>query len=470
MTQEERTRVGSTYAHFIGIGGAGVSGLALVLHGRGIAVTGSDLKESRYSKALVDAGVDVRVGHEAANLGDPQVVVVSTAIPEKNPELVEARSRGLEIWPRARMLAHLAGERRTIAVAGTHGKTTTSSMVATMLNGAGLDPTFLIGGEVDEFGANARNGSGEYYVVEADESDGSFVYLEPHIALITNIEADHLDHYDSLQQIEDTFLDFMRRTREAGALVVCADDERLVQIARGSGRSVVTYGANADADVRFVDARRSGTGYTFSVVAGASRVDCSTSVPGIHMVSNATGALACAFALGLDVDVCASALSGFGGVRRRFDRVGEADGVTVVDDYAHHPTEVEATLKAAADLGYRHVWVVFQPHRFTRTQAFAAEFGGSFAPADRVVLMDVYSAGETPVPGVSGKTLLREALAHSPGSEISYFPHRADIAPYLAMKVRPGDLVLTMGAGDVTQLGPEILAAIEGRQTGATCP
>ncbi len=455
------------YAHFIGVGGAGVSGLALVLSERGVAVSGSDLKESRYSRGLRAAGVRVFIGHDAANVGDPQVVVVSSAIPDRNPELVEARARGLEIWPRARMLAHLAEGRSTIAVAGTHGKTSTSSMVATMLHGMGLDPTFLIGGELDEFGTNARNGSGKHYVVEADESDGSFVHLEPDVALITNIEADHLDHYSSLDEIEDTFVDFMCRTVPQGALVVCADDARLVELARRCDRRILTYGFAEDADVRCISAERRDAGYAFEVNAFGSTVRCSTAVPGLHMVSNAVGALAVAFALRSDLGEAAAALSGFRGVRRRFDHIGTVGGVRIVDDYAHHPTELAATLKAAADLGYRRVWAVFQPHRYSRTEAFASDFGRSFDSADHVVFMDVYSAGETPIPGVSGKTLLRETLAHAPRRSAAYLPHRADIVPYLAGRLRDGDLVLTMGAGDVTTIGAEILTALDERVTGA---
>ncbi len=454
-----------TYAHFIGVGGAGMSGIALVLHERGIAVTGSDLKESRYTRALTKAGVHVSIGHDAEQLGDPEVVVVSSAIPDSNPELLEARRRGIEVWPRAKMLAYLAGERRTVAVAGTHGKTSTSSMVATMLAGMGLEPSFLIGGEVDGFDTNAVNGDGSLYVVEADESDGSFVFLEPHVAVVTNIEADHLDHYGSVEQIERSFLDFLSRTDESGVVVVCADDAPAMRVARGSGKRLVTYGFTEGADVRCEVLAREGAGYRFSVAVGDTRVEAKTCVPGLHMVSNATAALACAHALGLDLERAAESLSRFSGVRRRFDLIGETGGVTIVDDYAHHPTELRATLEAASELGYARVWALFQPHRYTRTAAFADEFGEAFGSADRIVLMDVYSAGETPIPGVDGKTVLASVLAHAPRSRITYLPHRFDVVPYLTSHVRPGDLVLTMGAGDVTTIGPELLAALTGGST-----
>lgn len=455
-----------TYAHFIGAGGAGMSGIALVLKQRGIAVTGSDLKESRYSRALVRAGVPVSVGHDAANLGTPEIVVVSSAIPEKNPELAAARERGLEVWPRARMLAHLAGDRRTIAVAGTHGKTSTSSMIATMLTRMGEDPTFLIGGELDGFDANAVNGSGPHYVVEADESDGSFVYLDPFISVVTNIEADHMDHYASLAEIERTFAEFMGRTSPDGALVVCGDDERLTELARETGRRVVTYGFGDLCDVRCVAGRREGVGLDFDVIfpdgTGASS---RSTIPGLHMVSNAAAALATAWVLGLDTARAAGALASFSGVRRRFDLIGEVAGVTVVDDYAHHPTEVAATLRAAAGLGFNRVWALFQPHRYSRTAAFAAEFGRAFDSADRVVLMDVYSAGEAPVPGVGGRTLLKSVLGAHPRTRVAYLPHRGDIVPFLAGRVAAGDLVLTMGAGDVTVLGPELVEELREQES-----
>lgn len=449
-----------------------MSGIALVLAKRGLPVTGSDLKESRYSRALAAAGVPVAIGHAAENLGDPEVVVVSSAIPDTNPELAAARARGIEVWPRAKMLAHLAGERTTIAVAGTHGKTTTSSMIATMLARLELDPTFLIGGEVDGFNSNATNGSGVHYVVEADESDGSFLYLDPFVAVITNIEADHLDHYGTLARLQETFCEFMRRVPEEGALVVCGDQPCLVDLARSTGRRVVTYGTGDGCDVRATIQGREGIGLRFEVTTADGRSASGvTTVPGVHMALNATAALAAAWVLGLDLQEAADALGTFSGVRRRFDLVGESDGITVVDDYAHHPTEVKATLAAARSLDFDRIVVLFQPHRYTRTEALATEFGEAFGDADRIVLMDVYSAGETPIPGVSGKTVLESVLRTDPRTQAAYLPHRADVVPYLTRRLRAGDLVLTMGAGDVTALGPEIVRALARDDAGAVlCP
>lgn len=468
MTTDEGTAVAETYAHFVGIGGAGMSALAKVLHDRGCAVTGSDLKASRYATALMAEGVPVAVGHAAKNVGDPRVVVVSSAIPETNPEVVEARRRGIEVWPRARMLAHLAGDDLCLAVAGTHGKTTTSSMLAAAIDGIGLDPTFLIGGELNDMGANARCGSGGHYVVEADESDGSFLYLEPHVAVVTNIEADHLDHYRDLADVTETFGRFLEKIGPEGAAVVCADDRALVAIARERcAGAVVTYGFAEDADVRIDEAVAEGLGHRYRVrLADGTSVTGSLRVPGVHNVVNATGVLAAVGWLGLDTAGAARALAGFTGVRRRFEQVGLVDGITVVDDYAHHPTEVRATLAAARHGAFERIWVVFQPHRYSRTAALGREFGASFADADRLVLMDVYSAGEAPIPGVSGKTLVDAVLATAPRSRVAYFPHRADVAEYVASRVGPGDLVMTMGAGDVTSMGGELVRLLEARAGG----
>lgn len=460
----------SSYAHFIGIGGAGMSGIARVLHDRGLVVTGSDMRDSRYSTALRSAGITVHIGHDAANLGDPGVVVVSTAIPETNPELVEARRRGVPVWPRARMLAELAGERLTIAVAGTHGKTTTSSMAAAALAAAGQDPTFLIGGELTDVGSNARCGDGPHFVVEADESDGSFLYLDPYCAIVTNVEADHLDHYGSLAEIVEIFEEFLAKIRPGGVAVLCADDERLARLAIGCAARVVTYGLSEDADVRMHGyiAVEGGGEFTVTFPDGVS-LATSTRTPGVHMAMNATGVLAAAWALGVEVRAAARGIASFGGVKRRFEQIGVVGDVAVVDDYAHHPTEVRATLAAARTASEGKRWVVFQPHRYSRTAAFALDFGAAFDDADHVVMLDVYGAGEAPVPGVSGKTLVDAILRHRPRTRLAYFPHPADVARYVAERARPGDLVMTMGAGDVTTMGPEIMRALAecGRAGGA---
>lgn len=453
--------------HFIGVGGVGMSGIARVAHDQGMQVSGSDIKESRYTKQLREAGITVFIGQKAENIpeGDP-VVVISTAILENNPELIEARRRGLEIWHRAQMLAHLGVGLDTLAVAGTHGKTTTSSMLASALDALGADPTFLIGGIVRAYGTNAHSGTGDHYVVEADESDKSFTYLSPKAVLVTNIEADHLDHYKDLDEIYDKFHDFMGLVPEDGVIVACGDEPHVVEIARSEGRRMYTYGFNEGCDVRITSYEPHGIGsrYTAGMPDGTQVEGAIKQNPGRHNVLNATGVVTLLWALGFDAAKVAQALSGFAGVRRRFDLVGEVGGITVVDDYAHHPTEIAATISAAAGLGYKHVHVLFQPHRYSRaplfTQVLHDEFGAAFDKADSVTFMDVYPAGEAPVPGVSGKTFLNVVLEHEGHPQADFVAHRVDVVPHLMDKLQPGDLVITMGAGDVTAMGPQIIDAL----------
>ena len=453
--------------HFIGVGGVGMSGIARVAHDQGMQVSGSDIKESRYTKQLREAGITVFIGQKAENIpeGDP-VVVISTAIIENNPELIEARRRGLEIWHRAQMLAHLGVGLDTLAVAGTHGKTTTSSMLASALDALGADPTFLIGGIVRAYGTNAHSGTGAHYVVEADESDKSFTYLSPKAVLVTNIEADHLDHYKDLDEIYDKFHDFMGLVPEDGVIVACGEEPHVVEIARSEGRRMYTYGFNEGCDVRIISYEPHGIGSRYAAVMpdGTQVEGAIKQNPGRHNVLNATGVITLLWALGFDAAKVAQALSGFAGVRRRFDLVGEVGGVTVVDDYAHHPTEIAATISAAAGLGYKHVHVLFQPHRYSRaplfTQVLHDEFGAAFDKADSVTFMDVYPAGEAPVPGVSGKTFLNVVLEHEGHPQADFVAHRVDVVPHLMEKLQPGDLVITMGAGDVTAMGPQIIDAL----------
>ena len=460
-----------TSAHFIGIGGAGMSGIALVLHERGCRVTGSDLKSSHYVRDLTAAGIDVHVGHDAATIDEvsPQVVVTSTAIPETNPEVVRARELGIPIWPRAKMLSYLSGTQRTVAVAGTHGKTTTSSMVATMLDKMGLDPSFLIGGVVEGYDTNGRNGSGEHFVCEADESDGSFLYLHPSVVVVTNIEADHLDHYGTLENIEKTFCTFMGLVGDEGTVIVNGDVPRYVELARSTGRNVVTYGFDPSCDyVCQPEASDHALASSFSVaLPGEKSVHVTiSSNPGRHNMANATAAIAVADVLGLDVTAAAAALSQFKGARRRFTHVGDVAGVTVVDDYGHHPTEVSVTLDAAKELTFKRIVCVFQPHRYSRTQALAAEFGRAFDSADVLRVMDVFPAGEMPIPGVSGKTIV-EAVRHTGNVlDVAYVPNRKKLIEDLCDLVRPGDLLITQGAGDVTAIGPAFIEAMQKREQG----
>ncbi len=459
-------------AHFIGIGGAGMSGIALVLHERGFAVTGSDLKTSRYIRQLTRAGVDVRVGHDAKTIDEvsPDVVVVSTAIPDTNPEVVRARELGIPVWPRAKMLSALGHGYTTIAVAGTHGKTTTSSMCATMLDRMGLDPSFLIGGIVEGYDTNGRNGGGAYFVAEADESDSSFLFLDPDVVVVTNVEADHLDHYSGIEEIEQTFVKFMSLVGEDGTVIVCGESARLVDLARSTGRRVVTYGFNDGCDVVCTPVEAShglASTFTVSLPDGTCRTVTIKSNPGRHNMLNASAALTVAWAVGEDTEAAARALSSFEGVRRRFTHVGDARGVTVVDDYGHHPTEIAATLSAASALDFKRVCVVFQPHRYSRLQALASDFADAFARADVLIVIDVFPAGEMPIPGVTGKMLADLVAERHPGKRVFYAPDRPSLMELLDAETADGDLLITMGAGDVTQVGPEYLEHVAEAQKGA---
>lgn len=455
-------------AHFIGIGGAGMSGIALVLHERGCKVTGSDLKASHYVRELEDAGIEVHVGHEASTIDAvmPQVIVTSTAIPETNPEVLRARELDIPIWPRAKMLSYLSNDALTVAVAGTHGKTTTSSMVATMLDKLGLDPSFLIGGVVEGYDTNGKNGDGGYFVCEADESDGSFLYLNPDVVVVTNIEADHLDHYGTLENIEKTFCKFMDLVGEKGTVIINGDNPHYAELARSTGRCVVTYGFDESCDYvcRPEDTHHK-IESNFSVATpshGEVHVTIAAN-PGRHNMANATAALAVADVLGQDVDEAVRALSQFKGARRRFTHVGDVAGVTVVDDYGHHPTEVAATLAAAKDLQFSRIVCVFQPHRYSRTQALADKFAHAFKDVDVLRVMDVFSAGEMPIPGISGKTISSGVAATGEVADVEYVPNRRKLVEELVDLVRPGDLLITQGAGDVTQIGPLFIEAMRER-------
>ncbi|MEE1044715.1 MAG: UDP-N-acetylmuramate--L-alanine ligase [Olegusella sp.] len=456
-------------AHFIGIGGAGMSGIALVLHERGCRVTGSDLKSSNYVRGLEHAGINVKIGHRAETIDElaPDVVVISSAIPETNPELVRARELGIPVWPRAKMLSALGTGATTVAVAGTHGKTTTSSMVATMLDHLGCDPSFLIGGIVEEYGTNGRNGNGGYFVCEADESDGSFLFLNPDVVVVTNIEADHLDHYGTLENIEKTFCQFMNLVGHDGTVVIYGDVPHYVELARSCDCHVVTYGFADTNDFVCTPSPESSHQLEshFSVTCPDGTVRCLSlhANPGKHNMGNATAALAVASVLGLDLDRAAESVSGFKGAHRRFTHVGDIDGVTVVDDYGHHPTEIAATLAAARALDFKRIVCVFQPHRYSRTQALADMFGTAFDDADVLIVMDVFSAGEMAIPGVSGKTVVKSVKAHGSVDDVTYLPNRKELVAHLVEICRPGDLLITQGAGDVTQIGPAFIASMRER-------
>lgn len=444
--------------HMVGIGGAGMSGIARLLLARGVRVSGSDLKDTRGLALLRGAGAVVRLGHRPEHLEEVDAVIVSTAIGGANPEVVAARGRGIPVLARAQVLAALMRDARGIAIAGTHGKTTTTSMVAAIFEGAGLDPTYVVGGDLNESGSNARAGSGPHFIAEADESDGSFLLLAPEVAVITNVEADHLDFYEDADEVEAAFGRFCR---QAGRVIACADDPGVRRVLEAAGADATLYGETEDAAVRLEAATSVPGGSRGRLRVGeAGMVNLRLRLPGRHYLLNAAAAVAVAADAGVSPAEAAATLEAFAGVRRRFEPRGEAAGARFVDDYAHHPTEVTATLAAARAEEPRRLLAVFQPHRYSRTRAFWRELGESLTGADVVVITDVYGAGEDPQPGVSGKLLVEALLEKVPRSRAVYLPSRADVAPFLAGEVRPGDLVLTLGAGDVTMVAEETLGRI----------
>ncbi|MCT2585230.1 UDP-N-acetylmuramate--L-alanine ligase [Actinophytocola gossypii] len=460
--------------HLVGIGGAGMSGIARILLDRGLAVSGSDAKESTALLTLRAQGARIAVGQAAANLDlhgpdGPTAVVVSTAIKADNPELVAAKERRLPVLHRSAALAELMADHRVACVAGTHGKTSTTSMLTVALQRCRLDPSFAIGGDLNDSGANAHHGAGGIFVAEADESDGSFLAFSPSVAVVTNVEADHLDHHGSVAAYTAVFEAFVDRIVPGGVLVACADDPgsaALADSAEARGVRVRRYGRATDAtgsagDATILDYRPVDGAGVVRVHLDGRELELRVQLPGEHMAANAVAALVAGLELGAPADGLVEGIAGFGGVRRRFEFKGRAGDVRVYDDYAHHPTEVAAQLRAArqAAQGGRLV-VVFQPHLYSRTKLFAAEFGAALSLADEVVVLDVYGAREQPEPGVTG---LLVADAVSPPARVHWQPSFDKVPELVADLARSGDLVLTMGAGDVTMLGPEVVAELERR-------
>jgi UDP-N-acetylmuramate--alanine ligase len=463
--------------HFIGIGGAGMSGIARIMLARGTEVSGSDSASSATLDELAALGARVHAGHAAGQLGDADTVVVSSAIRESNPELAEARRRGLRVLHRAAALASLMSGRRVIAVTGTHGKTTTTSMITTVLLETGAGPAYAIGGVLAATGAGAADGAGEYFVAEADESDGSFLMYAPDVAVVTNVEADHLDNYGTEQAYRDSFRAFLGKVTPGGLLVTSADDPGATELAghaRELGLRVITYGTSATAGYRVTNVTASGMETTFLVTTGQDTAGqegapgagtaVRLGVPGQHNALNAAAAFAVAVELGIEPARAASAMASHWGAARRLEPKGEAGGVRVLDSYAHHPTELAADLRAAREVaggagtgGAGRVIAVFQPHLYSRTRIFAAAFGAALGLADEAVVLDVYAAREDPEPGVTGR-LVAEAV---PGGA-HYVADFADVPKAVAALAAPGDLVLTMGAGDITRMGPLVLAEIAG--------
>ncbi len=469
----------SQHAHFIGIGGIGMSGIAEIMLNLGITVSGSDLKRSAVTDRLAQLGATIYEGHNAANVTGATVVVTSSAVHANNPEVIEAHAKKIPVIQRAEMLAELMRLKYGIAIAGMHGKTTTTSMVAAVLAAGGLDPTVVVGGRVDALGSNARLGTTQYLVAEADESDRSFLKLSPILAVVTNLDREHMDCYHDMADVERAFVDFMDRVPFYGAVTACIDNALLKGILPRVRRRVFTYGVAAEADYRLelVDSREkpgesgqfrgTGSGQALEQGIGFSRFQVHTAagplgpfelhVPGRHNILNATAAVAIARQLGVSPGKIAEGLAKFRGVDRRFHKRGESGGVAVVDDYGHHPTEIRATLAAARECCRGRIHVVFQPHRYSRTLDLLEEFAGAFQDADTVIVLPIYAASEEPIPGVTAERLAQRIQ----GPRVEFAPEFANAVSMVAANAQDGDMILTLGAGSVSQLAPQILAALE---------
>jgi UDP-N-acetylmuramate--alanine ligase len=457
--------------HFVGMGGIGMSGIAEVLLNLGYKISGSDLKSSPVTQRLASLGAQTYEGHQAANIAGADVVVTSSAISIDNAEVAEARRLHIPVIQRAEMLAELMRLKYGIAIAGMHGKTTTTSMVAAVLAAGGLDPTVVVGGRVDAMGSNARLGKSQYLVAEADESDRSFLKLSPIISVVTNIDREHMDCYRDMRDVHRTFLEFMERVPFYGLVVGCHDDPVLERLLPRVHRRVTTYGTSQGSDflinleqshpsIDQAPLSRFRVTYKEKDRQEKDLGEFTLRVPGKHNVLNATAAIAVGTALDVPADQIRSALDGFRGVDRRFQLKGKAAGVSVVDDYGHHPTEIRATLAAARQCGFRHVHVIFQPHRYTRTHDLMEEFTTAFADADTLFLLDIYPASEKPIEGVTAEALAQR-IAGTGSSAPEYAPSFADAAEKVAALAQPGDMILTLGAGSVSQLGPMILERLE---------
>jgi UDP-N-acetylmuramate--alanine ligase len=444
--------------HFVGIGGIGMSGIAEVLNNLGYTVQGSDASEGANVTRLREKGIKVTVGHAAENVAGADVLVVSTAIKRDNPELLAARAQRIPVVRRAEMLAELMRLKSCVAIAGTHGKTTTTSMVATLLDAGDFDPTVINGGIINAYGTNARLGTGDWMVVEADESDGTFLKLPVDVAIVTNVDPEHLDHFKTFDAVQDAFRNFVESVPFYGFAVMCIDHP-VVQTLVGKieDRRIITYGTNPQADARLVDLKAANGGSTFKIAfrdrkAGTAHelTDLVLPMPGRHNALNATAAIAVAHQLGLSDDVIRKALAGFGGVKRRFTRTGEWNGVTIIDDYGHHPVEIAAVLKAARDSTKNKVIAVVQPHRYTRLQSLFEEFCTCFNDADTVIVADVYPAGEAPIPGIDRDNFVLGLRAHG-HREVIALENAAALAGVVRGVAKPGDYVVCLGAGNITQ-------------------
>ena len=454
--------------HFIGIGGAGMSGIAKVILELGYKVSGSDLSSSEVTKRLENMGASIYRGHQEHNLDERvDTVVVSSAVPRDNPEVVKAHRLGIPVIQRAEMLGRLMDSQKGIAVAGAHGKTTTTSMISLIFEKNGYDPTVVVGGELNDIGGNAKLGTGKYLVAEADESDGSFLKLKPTITVVTNVEDDHLDYYGTRENIQKAFQEFITRTPKEGFAVLCLDDpvlSKMIPQLEGETR-IITYGFTPEAHFTAVNINLNGITTSATVLKqGKALGEICLNVPGKHNVLNALATVAVGINCGLSFKEIVNGLQAFHGVQRRFQHVGRINGIQVVDDYAHHPTEIKATLAAAKTTKPKRVVAVFQPHRFTRTQLLAHEFGTAFVDSDILILNEIYPAGEKPIPGVSAQ-LIAEQIKAQTQQNLEYIADKNNITKRLLEIIQPGDLVLTMGAGNIWTVGQDLVRVLQERET-----
>lgn len=442
--------------HFIGIGGSGMSGIAKILMNMGYTISGSDLKVSEALIRLKDAGAKVFIGHHVSNVKGADLVVVSSAIPKTNPEYVEAIKLNIPVVHRADMLSLLMKSKKGIAVSGAHGKTTTTSMISLIMEKNGFDPTVIIGGELNDIGGNATLGNGEFLVAEADESDGSFMKLKPYIAVVTNIENDHMDYYKNMENMKKAFKTFINNVKQDGFIVLGNDNEYVREMIKDIDKEYYTFGINHNSDFKPKNIRMEGFLTRFDIYFRDKFLgEYELNVPGLHNVFNATAAVAVGNRLGISTDGMREAIKTFQGVQRRFQVVGDIEGIKIIDDYAHHPTEIKATLKAARTCKPRKIYAIFQPHRYTRTQNLVKEFGLAFGDADEIILTDIYSAGEKPINGVSSE-LIAESLKDN-GKKVVLIKKKEDIPDYIIDKVAPGDYILTIGAGDISDTAYSIV-------------
>ncbi len=446
---------------FIGIGGAGMSAIALVLKGMGFDVAGSDIKESRYTNILKKEGIKIFIGHNSMNLKGYEAAVYSTAIPQSNVEIMQALKDNKKIFTRSDVLAWILNRSCGIAVAGTHGKTTTTSMIAMVLRGLEVDPTILIGGELNELGTNARYGEGKYTIAEACESDGSFVKYKPFVSVITNVEEDHMDHYLSFQNLADSFINFLKNTKEDGHILLNGDEAKLDLDLFALKAEVITYGISNKNDfyAQDIELLNGSSRYTLVIEhkGEISRYPVRLNVPGLHNIKNSIAALSCCYVIGMDISQCVEILKLFTGVKRRFEKRGEINGASIYDDYAHHPTEVKATIDAAAIDKNKRIISVFQPHRYTRLKSLYDKFSGCFDNCHILILTEVYSSGESPIPGINTKMLLDKLLDDGFLKKVVYIPKLSDIKTYLETIISKDDTILIMGAGDITRVSEELL-------------